>query len=191
MGIKTANSLSQNSFSGYNVNVIRKDHKANSRRSLKNLKDFRTDPNKLVIFSGFHSPPVLANKKFINENEILFFSPWAAAATITRASTLDNWIFRISVDDSRAEFFLVDQMLKNKLYRPFVLLEKTGWGESNSKTITQSLKNNQIEAAGIEFLNWVPTEATINSKIRKIINMGADSILFVGNSTEGQLFAMQ
>ncbi|MCH2206558.1 MAG: ABC transporter substrate-binding protein [Lentisphaerales bacterium] len=189
MGVKTALSLSQNSFAGYNINIIRKDHKANSRRSLKHLKDIKTDPNRLVAFSGLHSPPVLANKKFINENKILFFSPWAAAAPITRASSPDNWIFRLSVDDSKAGFFLVDQMLKNNLIKPFVLLEKTGWGESNFKTITQSLKSNQIKAVGIEFFNWEPTEATINSKIRKIINTGADSILFVGNSTEGQLFA--
>ena len=189
MGIKTALNFTKDKFKGYKVNVIRLDHKANSRRSMKNLKKVANDPNRLATFSGIHSPPVLANKKFINENKVLFFSPWAAAAPITRSDSNENWIFRLSVDDSKAGFFLIDKIKEKGFKKPFLLLEKTGWGESNFKTINEALKNTNLAAAGIQFFNWDPTEASLKIQVRKIAASDADSIVFVGNANEGQLFA--
>lgn len=189
MGIKTALSFTKDKFKDHKVNVIRLDHKANSRRSLKNLKMIADDPNRLATFSGIHSPPVLANKKFINENKVLFFSPWAAAAPITRSDSPENWIFRLSVDDSKAGFFLINKFKEQGFKKPFLLLEKTGWGESNFKTMKKALKNTNLTATGIQFFNWDPTDASQKIQVRKIIASGADCIVFVGNANEGQLFA--
>ncbi|MCM8535454.1 MAG: ABC transporter substrate-binding protein [Lentisphaeraceae bacterium] len=189
MGIKTALEYKKESLQSLNINLIQLDHKANSRRSLKNLKAIQKDPKSLVTFSGMHSPPVLANKKFINDNKLLFFSPWAAAAPITRTTNDENWIFRVSVDDSIAGDFLVSSLVELGYKKPFLLLEQTGWGQSNFKTMSRALESKKIQAQGVEFFNWEPTEVSINTKIRKIIELKADCILFVGNANEGQVFA--
>ncbi|MCM8533469.1 MAG: ABC transporter substrate-binding protein, partial [Lentisphaeraceae bacterium] len=189
MGIKTALEYKKSSLEGLQIKVIELDHKANSRRSLKNLKLIQKDPNRLVTFSGMHSPPVLANKKFINENKILFFSPWAAAGPITRSTDENNWIFRVSVDDSIAGDFLVTSLAKQGYKSPFLLLEQTGWGESNYKSMSRALDERKINVGGVEFFNWEPTIVSINTKIRKIVDQKADCILFVGNANEGQVFA--
>ena len=184
MGIKTALA-----HKGSKINVIRLDHKANSRRSLKNIQKAVQDPNMIAVFSGMHSPPILANKKFINENKVLFLVPWAAAGPITRSDSKENWIFRLSVDDSKAGAFLVQEVNENKLKKPFLLLEKTGWGQTNHKNITAALREKNLTMAGTEFFNWNPTETNVKIIVRKILNSGADSIIFVGNSNEGTTFA--
>ena len=189
MGIKTALDEQKKNFPDIKFNVIRLDHRANSRRSLSNMKKALKDPDRLVVFGGMHSPPILANKNFINDNKILLLVPWAAAGPISRAKDNQNWIFRLSVDDSKAGSFLVNAMVKNKHTKPFLLLEKTGWGKNNLITITKALQNNGITATGVEFFNWQPDEVNQRAKIRKIIHSKADCILFVGNSAEGQTFA--
>lgn len=189
MGIKTALSMNKELLGKTKVNIIRLDHKANSLRSLKNIKNFLKDSNRFALFSGIHSPPLLANKDFINQNKALFLIPWAAASPITRAKTDDNWIFRLSVDDSKAGSFLVDQIAKEKFSKPFLLLEKTGWGKNNSSTINSALLKKSIKASGEEFFNWRPTESNVRIKLRKIQNSGADCIIFVGNAHEGEIFA--
>ncbi|MCM8529024.1 MAG: hypothetical protein NE327_21050, partial [Lentisphaeraceae bacterium] len=69
MGIQTALAQHKQLLGDVKVNIRRLDHKANSLRSLKNIKTYLNDPNRLAIFSGIHSPPLLANKNFINENK--------------------------------------------------------------------------------------------------------------------------
>ena len=189
MGIITAIYEYRDEIGKVKINVKRLNHRANSLRSLKNVKTFLKDPNRLAIFSGLHSPPLLANKDFINSNKALFMIPWAAAAPITRPQVGENWIFRLSVDDSKAGGFLVNEMAKAKYSKPFLLLEKTGWGENNSKNINKSLKAKNINHVGQEFFNWTPTSTNVRIKIRKIINSKADCVLFVGNAREGKTFA--
>ena len=189
MGILSAIDGQRPLLGNTKINVKRLNHKGNSLRSLKNIKTFLADPKRLAIFSGLHSPPLLANKDFINNQKALFMIPWAAAAPITRPATGKNWIFRLSVDDSKAGSFLVNAMIKAKYSKPFLLLEKTGWGNNNSKNINKSLKIKDLKAIGQEFFNWSPTDSNVRIKIRKIQKSKADCILFVGNAREGQIFA--
>lgn len=189
MGIQTALAQHKQLLGDVKVNIKRLDHKANSLRSLKNIKTYLNDPNRLAIFSGIHSPPLLANKNFINENKALFMIPWAAASPITRPEQGENWIFRLSVDDSKAGSFLVKELAKSSYSKPYLLLEKTGWGKHNSTTINRALNLKEIDPVGEELFNWGPTESNVRIKVRKIQKSGADCIIFVGNAREGEMFA--
>lgn len=189
MGIATAIEEQRELIGDLKIQIKRLNHKGNSLRSLKNVKTFLEDPDRLAIFSGIHSPPLLANRDFINKNKALFMIPWAAAAPITRPEEGKNWIFRLSVDDSKAGKFLVEQMIKAKYSQPFLLLEKTGWGINNLNNIDEALNKKSINSSGQEFFNWGPTETNVRIKVRKIQNSNADCILFVGNAREGAVFA--
>ena len=86
-GITTALAEVGNQIQGIEFEVKLKDHRANSLRSRRNLESFLADDQALMVFSGLHSPPLLANKSFINDNDILLLDPWAAAGPITRSSS--------------------------------------------------------------------------------------------------------
>ncbi len=172
------------------IEVVRKDHRGNSRRSLGNIRAFLNDPNALLIFSGIHSPPLLANRDFINENQALFMVPWAAAGPITRAAGQENWIFRLSIDDTKAGETLVDYAIHQaQVRKPLLVLENTGWGKSNYETMTQSLGDHQVADYDVEWFDWSLGDASATALIRRARDRRNDAILLVANAIEGAVIA--
>lgn len=188
-GIQTALREVGNRLDGRDVEVVVKDHRGNSRRSKRHLDQYLEDEQALVVFAGLHSPPLLANREFINKNRILVLDPWAAAGPITRYPSKENWIFRLSIDDTKAGYVIAGRAVEEGFKKPYLLLEDTGWGRSNEKTMTTALEQLDVEPAGIEWFNWNLGEQAARIKLRKIINAGADVIFLVANAPEGKTFA--
>ena len=187
-GITTALAEVDNQLQGIEFELVVKDHRANSLRSKRNLESFLQDDQALLVFAGLHSPPLLANKDFINENKILLLDPWAAAGPITRSTTKENWIFRLSIDDSNAGRFISQKALEQGFSKPYLLLEDTGWGRSNNKTMTQALNESSIKPVGLSWFNWGAGKNHAKVLLRDIKASGADVIFFVGNANEGVTF---
>lgn len=189
-GLKVA--LNSNNFTLLNrkVKLVRKDHRGNSARSERHIKQYLKDPNALAMFSGIHSPPLLAHREFINKNNVLFLVPWAAAGPITRYPSPTNSIFRLSIDDTKAGAVIINFAIKQKKFKkPFLLLENTGWGKSNKKTMTSALKKLNIENYKIKTFNWGLKETGAKSIIWEAINENSDVIILVANSIEGQIIS--
>jgi len=187
-GIRVALSEVNNQVQGINLELVVKDHRGSTPRSLSHLNRFLENNSALAVFGGLHSPPLLANKDFINANQILTLVPWAAAGPITRSSTDENWIYRLSIDDSRAGSFIVDHsMVKEKFKKPYLLLEQTGWGRSNHKTMTQQLERLGIGLAGQHMFNWNIGIHEAKLIARNIADSGADVVFLVANAPEGEV----
>lgn len=192
-GILTALDEVNNQLGGHRVELVRKDHRGSTPRSLHHLKQFLDDPKALLVFSGLHSPPVLANREFINTQGILVLDPWAAAGPITRYPSKENWIFRLSIDDSKAGFVIVNHVIQvDKFRRPFLLLEDTGWGKSNDLTMRKAItsyKQQGVSLVGQEWFNWGLGSAQAKRILKIIHQSDADVILFVGGEPDGKMFA--
>ena len=189
LGIETA--LHEQNFEIDNIpfTIVIKDHHGNTRRSAKHLQQFINDPQAFAVFGGLHSPPLLANKHFINTQKILTLVPWAAAGPITRTNDSENWIFRLSIDDSNAGQFIIKQTLAQGFKHPYLLLENTGWGRYNLKNMSDMLHHKQINIAGVQWFNWGVNEGQARIIVHDIVKNNADVVLFVGNSPEGIIFA--
>ncbi len=191
-GIQTALYEVGNELANRPVKIVRKDHRGSTPRSSRNLKQFLKDPEALLVFTGLHSPPLLANREFINTNKILTLDPWAAAGPITRFPSQDNWIFRLSIDDSKAGRAIVDHVVKvDGFKKPYLLLEDTGWGKSNEQTMLQAIKYYQkqgVNPGGVEWFNWNLGAAHAKQILMKISDSGADVILLVANVPDGAQF---
>jgi branched-chain amino acid transport system substrate-binding protein len=188
-GINTALAEVDYTIDGYTFTVIVKDHRANSIRSKRNLERFLQDETALLIFSGLHSPPLLSNKKFINNKGILLLDPWAAAGPITRSNQKENWIFRLSIDDSNAGTYIVKRAIQEGFKNLYLLLEDTGWGKSNERTMSLALAEKGVKVAGTTWFNWGVGKNHAKLILRNIKQAGADGILFVGNTPEGKVFS--
>ncbi len=189
-GIRTALQEVGNRLGGYPVEIAIRDHRGSSLRSRMHLEEYLTDSRALVVFAGLHSPPLLAHKNFINTNQILILDPWAAAGPITRPASGPNWIFRLSVDDTKAGRVIANTAIKAEGFRkPYLLLEETGWGKSNLKTMTGALKDMAVQPAGTQWFNWSLGENAARIKLRQIYQSGADVIFLVANAPEGKTFA--
>jgi branched-chain amino acid transport system substrate-binding protein len=136
--------------------------------------------------SGLHSPPLLANRDFINENKILTLDPWAAAGPITRPATEENWIFRLSVDDTKAGEVITQYAAKEDFKKPYLLLEDTGWGDSNLKTMSKAIKSTGGSLMGVSRFKWGVGNSESETIAVKIKNSGADVVFLVANANEAR-----
>lgn len=171
-----------------NINIITMDHRGNSRRSLGHLKSVTMDEKGLLVYSGLHSPPVLNNLEYINDNSILLLDPWAAATNITRTPDKSgrNWVFRLSVDDSQAGEVIVSYSLdKEKYKRPILLLEETGWGRANEITLKEAIVSRGYPEPNVLWFNWKVGEIGIKQIASDIISHNIDVVFLVANSNEG------
>lgn len=188
-GIHTALSEIKHEVQGYKLQIVVKNHSASPLTSRDNLKRYLQDNSALVVFSGLHSPPVISNKSFINQNKILLLDPWAAAASITRSDSPENWIFRLSIDDKSAGQFIADSVLKNGYHRPYLMLEDTVWGHSNYDNMSAVFKNRAVKPAGVTWFDWNIELTKAVNEVIKVDNSNADSVIFVGNAAEAKVFA--
>ncbi|MCO7222690.1 ABC transporter substrate-binding protein [Pleionea sp. CnH1-48] len=190
MGFNTALAEAGHNVQGYTLELVPKNHQGNVKRSLLNLKRFTKDPEALAVLGGLHSPPYIVNRNFINQNQILLMVPWAAGGPITRYSEGRNWVFRVSIDDTKAGFRIAQFAVENKeCQSPHLLLENTGWGKSNVKTLTKALNAKNIKDFAVTWFEWNTQKNVARIILREIINTKADCILFVGNAIEGSVFA--
>lgn len=166
------------------LDIVRKDHRGNSRRSLKNLNDFLKDSTALAVITGLHSPPVLSNLAFISANRILTLDPWAAAGPITRYSKGENWVFRLSVDDTKAGGFLIRKAALEGFKKPYLLLEETGWGRSNYNTMTRAIEDAGLTLSGVSWFNWSLGDSSARNLLRQARDADADVIMLVANTPE-------
>ena len=188
-GLKTALSLLDNKLGKEEIEVVLLDHRGSTPRFKKHLKKFLNDDKALVMYSGLHSPPLLSQRKFINENKIPILDPWAAAGPITRYNSTQNYIFRVSIDDSKAgDVIAQNAILKEKFRQPYLLLENTGWGKSNKKSMINALEKMSINNTKSKLFNWNIGTNEAKVILHDIINSNADVIFFVGNSPEGKTF---
>ncbi|MFT6631299.1 MAG: branched-chain amino acid transport system substrate-binding protein [Bacteriovoracaceae bacterium] len=171
------------------INLITLDHRGNTRRSLLNFKKMLEDKNALGIFGGMHSPPLITNNKFINDNKILTFVSWAAGAPITRSKTKENWIYRLSIDDSQAGEYISKYAVKEKGCKsPYLLLENTPWGKSNLVNMNRGLKKFGVKPSDKKLFGWGISKSASSQVTESIIVSKADCIFFVGNASDAKRF---
>lgn len=184
LGVNTALDEVSHQVQGRNVEVVRMDHRGNPSRSKRNLKLFMKDPDALLVIAGLHSPPLLKNRAYINEQNILTLVPWAAAGPITRPTDGKSAIYRVSIDDSRAGTYLMNYAKNEKKCKtPHLLLEDTGWGRNNDKNMSAAA-NAKGYSPQTTYFKWGVTDADMRIMVRTIVKEH-DCVLFVGNGIEG------
>lgn len=170
------------------IKIVKADHRGSTKRSKRNVRSFIENDKALFMVSGIHSPPLLANKEYINKNKVLTFVPWAAAAPITRAKTNNNWIYRLSIDDGKAGGFLSQYALAQNYKSPCLLLENTGWGKSNFKNMTKGFSAKGTKVKKTFWFNWGIQKNDATAIVLQAIKAKCDILLLVANSQEGALF---
>ncbi len=189
MGFLTALDEVDNRIGDYRIEFVEKNHRGNVVRSQRTMKQFLKDPEALFILGGLHSPPYLKFRQYINENEILLLLPWAAGGPITRHTEGTNWVFRLSVDDSKAGIRISDYAIRaENCETPHLLLEDTGWGKGNFRNMTGYFEKEKSLTPAVTWFNWNTKASTAKVMLRDIANSGSDCLIFVGNAIEGTVF---
>jgi branched-chain amino acid transport system substrate-binding protein len=169
------------------LELITKDHRGNPARGIANIKAFSTMPDLVAVLGGVHTPVALKELPIIHENEIIYLDPWAAGTPIVKNGYQPNYVFRISVRDEQAGKVLIKQAKKLGASKVGLLLENTGWGRSNEKSMTSAASENGVGIAAIEWVNWGQKDMT--KEISSLTSQGAEAIMLVANAPEGVVAA--
>ena len=185
-GLQVALDEVGNTLQGRPVVLVALDHRGNSVRSKRNMDKAFASPNTLFLMAGMHSPPLIKYRDYINEQQMLTLVPWAAGGPITRYPSKDNWIFRLSVDDTKAGQRLAQHALEAKRCKnPHLLLERTPWGASNERSLSASIHARLGFEPVVNWFNWDVSDETARITLRSIVQSQADCLIFVGNSRDG------
>jgi len=187
MGFLTALDEVDSNVQGFDIVFKETNHRGNIKRSLLNMKQFIKDDKALFILGGLHSPPYIKNRSFINKNEIPLLVPWAAGGPITRYPSEQNFVFRLSVDDTVAGIRISDFALNQLSCRnPHLLLENTPWGKSNHKTMSGYLK--EKVPFDVTWFDWNTKQNAARIILRNILSEGFDCLFLVANYNESGQF---
>lgn len=186
LGIRTALKEVDYEVDGTTIRIVRKDNRGNVKRSRKTMETFLESPNALAIFGGIHSPPYLTHREFINENQVLLLLPWSAAGPITRSTSAENWIFRLSVDDTKSgEFFIREAVDNGKCKSVALTLLDTGWGRANFTTITAALAERGMEPASVDYFPSSVRAPTAKRIAEQIASQATECVVILANWTNG------
>lgn len=161
------------------------DHRGNPARGISNIKKIAKTDGVVAILGGVHTPVALQELPFIHEYQLIYLSPWAAGTTIVDNGYDPNFVFRVSVRDAEAGKVLIKAAKDAGVSRVALLLEQTGWGRSNQKSMGAAAKEAGLQVVATEWFNW--KQESMASELEKIARSGAEGILLVANAPEGSV----
>ena len=164
-----------------------RDHKGNPARGVANIKHFAQKDNVIAVLGGVHTPVALKELPIIHEHNMIYLGPWAAGTPIVENNFKPNYVFRLSVRDEHAGHVLVNHAKKRGINKIGLLLERTGWGRSNEKSMTKAAAKHNTKVTAVEWFNW--RETNMSGQLDNLINSGAQAILLVSNAPEGAVIA--
>lgn len=169
---------------GRPLHLIVRDHRGNPVRGRDNVEALADVDGLVAVFAGLHTPVALAELEPIHTHGIPYLVPWAAGTPVIDNGRSPNYAFRVSVRDEYAGGFLVGRIRAMGMSRPALLLEKTGWGRSNARAMSEALAAHGLEPANVSWFAWGVED--LSPTIAEIHQSGADCILLVGNAPEGR-----
>lgn len=168
---------------GKQVVIVAKDHQGVSTQAKENIKEFIDDKNIIGVIGGKHSSIISSYTKDIQDNKLIFFSPWAAATCVTDNGYKDNYIFRVSLNDKYATNFLAQEALE-KSSNPAIIVENSIWGKGALKNINLYLHSKGLQKQEGIIINR--GENKFEEVFTNVLRKNYDSIIIVLNSQEAQ-----
>jgi tripartite ATP-independent transporter DctP family solute receptor len=168
---------------GKRLVVVAKDHQGISTQARENIRDFINDKNIIAVIGGKHSAIVSSYMKDIQDNKVIFFSPWAAARSVTENGYPENYVFRVSLNDRYATKFLAQEALK-KSSHPAIVVENSIWGKEALENINLALESKGIQNQEGFIINR--GEKDFEKIFSSMRANGNDSVIMVLNSQEAQ-----
>jgi len=173
----------QGGLLGKKLMVMARDHQGISTQAVDNIHKFVEDNRTIALIGGKHSAIILAYMQEIQEHHLIFFSPWAAAPSVTDNGYEENYIFRVSLNDKYSGKFLAKEALK-KCSNPAIIVENSVWGKSGLKNIQAYLLSQGLREQEGLIINRGETQfSTIFNQIQTHQN---DGIIMVLNAQEAK-----
>ena len=160
-----------------------KDHHGVPARAAEQLPELVDTQGLVAILGGLHGSALIPHLRFIHERQLVVLCPWAATTELIDHGLTPNYVFRVSARDPLAGEFLVTQASKRGHSRLGLLLERSQWGRSNEKGMSEALARRKQLPVGVQWFNWADED--MEPQLAALERAGAQAILLVANAPEG------
>mgnify|MGYP005988641813 CR=1 FL=1 len=165
------------------LKLVTKNHRGNPARGISNLQKLSKLEDLVAVVGGVHTPVALKELPIIHENKLIYLDPWAAGTPIVDNGFQPNYVFRVSVRDAEAAKVLIPYAKSRGVTKVALLLERTGWGRSNEKSLTVAANLHGVEISDIVWFNW--GQKSFNEELTSLQASGSQAIILVANAPEG------
>jgi branched-chain amino acid transport system substrate-binding protein len=131
-----------------------KDHHGVPARAAEQLPEFVDTQGLVALLGGLHGSALIPHLRFIHERQLVVLCPWAATTELIDHGLTPNYVFRVSARDPLVGEFLVTQAFKRGHSRLGLLLERSHWGRSNEKGMSEALARRKQLPVGVQWFNW-------------------------------------
>ncbi len=167
---------------GRPLKLVTRDNRSVPARGLQNLRELAAIPDLVAVLGGRFSPVIIEQLPLIEQYKLPFVAVWSSADQITRSEMQPNYVFRVSLNDSLAMPFMLDQAAKRGLHRVGLLLSNTAWGRSNLAAADAHLRTPAGKGIGIVRSSWFSwADTSLISKYQGMVDAGAQAIVVVAN----------
>lgn len=167
----------------YSLALKTKDHRGNPARGIDNVLEYANDEDVIAIVGGLHTPVIMHELPIIHKKKIPYLVPWAAGTPIIKNGYTPNYVFRLSVRDEFAGEVLIRHAKDSGYKNVGLLLERTGWGRSNDKSMYKASNKLGLNITNVQWFNW--GEKDFENHIKHLKDSGAQAIMLVANAPEG------
>lgn len=171
----------------HEIAIIPKNHRTNARRSLDTFQQAFHDPSAIAVIGGMHSPPYFVNGAQINELAVPLLLPWSAGGMLTRLSEGDdNWIFRLSVDDTKAAETLVRHGSSVGCSKASLIYVDNPWGNTNASRISEEIDANNARVVSLHPLDFNAGEQSVIEVVNAIDPAATDCVYLITSLVLGK-----
>jgi branched-chain amino acid transport system substrate-binding protein len=168
---------------GRKLQLMVRDHHGAPARAEAQFSEFVGTPNLVAVLGGLHGSSIIPSLPLMHQHQLILMAPWSATTEVVDNGLTPNYAFRVSARDPLVAEFLVAQAFKHGRTRLGLLLERSGWGRSGEKALSEALARRKHVPAGVQWFNWADED--MEAQLTALERAGAQAILLVANAPEG------
>lgn len=173
----------QGGLLGKPVEIDARDHRGNPARGITNIESLAVNENLLAVVGGVHTPVSIAELGVIHQRQVIYLDPWAAGTPVVDNGFNPNLVFRVSVRDEWAGPVILAQAKEDGCPSVSLLLERTGWGRSNERSMKAAAESLALPISFIDWFNW--GDSSLNKMVADIAERNEKCLVVVANTPEG------
>lgn len=167
-------------LNGRPLKLVLRDNRSIPARGVQNMKELAALPDLVAVMGGRFSPVVLDQLPVIESMRLPFLALWSSADQIIANRMKPNYVFRLSLRDSLAMPYMLEQSAARGYKRVGILLNNTAWGRSNLAAAKEYAKTGRApKIVRSSWYSWV--EKTLIDKYNNLVDSGAEAIILVSN----------
>jgi branched-chain amino acid transport system substrate-binding protein len=168
-------------INGRKLTLVVRDDQSQPPKSIQNMSDLIDNEKVVAVFGPTNSGNAMAWKHIPNQKKIISMGMIGGGTDITKPTSGDNYMFRVSMVDREQVAGLMAYAKKAGYKKVGLIAETTGYGSGGLKEMQEIGKLQGLDVSAAERFAVADTDMT--SQLNKLKSAGVDAIFVWAQGT--------